>query len=83
MFVSSQAIIVDHTMYISGCIGLDPETNAMVTGGLEPEAEQVWQSTMYKQNLILKIKLNNVRIVRLLFSLFHTQNSNLIIILFI
>jgi len=37
----SQAVIVDQTMYLSGCIGLDPTTANLVSGGIEPEAEQV------------------------------------------
>ena len=33
--------MVDHTVYLSGCIGLDPTTANLVPGGIEPEAEQV------------------------------------------
>jgi len=29
-------------MYVSGSIGLDPTTAALVSGGIEPETEQVW-----------------------------------------
>lgn len=36
----SQAVVVDQTMYLSGCIGLDPTTANLVPGGIEPEAEQ-------------------------------------------
>lgn len=28
-------------MYISGCLGIDPKTNNLVSGGVEPEAHQV------------------------------------------
>lgn len=38
----SQAVMVDQTMYVSGSIGLDPTTAALVSGGIEPETEQVW-----------------------------------------
>jgi len=38
----SQAVMVDKTMYLSGCIGLDPTTANLVSGGIEPEAEQVF-----------------------------------------
>lgn len=37
----SQAVMVDQTMYVYGCIGLEPTTATMVSGGIEPEAEQV------------------------------------------
>ncbi|XP_060589248.1 2-iminobutanoate/2-iminopropanoate deaminase-like [Ruditapes philippinarum] len=36
----SQAVIADNTMYISGQIGLDVNTKALVEGGAVPEAEQ-------------------------------------------
>ena len=38
----SHAVIVDQTMYIYGCIGLDPTTATLVSGGIESEAEQVF-----------------------------------------
>jgi len=37
----SQAVMVDQTVYLSGCIGLDPTTANLVSGGIEPEADQV------------------------------------------
>ncbi|CAN8001895.1 unnamed protein product [Ixodes hexagonus] len=36
----SNAIRVGCTMYISGQIGLDPETNTLVSGGIGPETRQ-------------------------------------------
>ena len=39
--VYSQAVLVDNTMYISGCLGLDPVSSNLVEGGIEPEANQV------------------------------------------
>lgn len=36
----SQAVLVDHTLYVSGQIGLDPATGNIVTGGVVAEAEQ-------------------------------------------
>lgn len=36
-----QALEVDGWLYLSGQVGLDPTTNALVTGGVEPEARQV------------------------------------------
>jgi len=42
MFLSdSQAVMVDQNMYLSGCIGLDPTTANLVSGGIEPETDQV------------------------------------------
>jgi len=42
MFVSdSQAVMVDQKMYLSGCIGLDPTTANLVSGGIVPETNQV------------------------------------------
>lgn len=37
----SQAIEVDDTIYLSGQIGLDSKTGALVQGGIEPETRQV------------------------------------------
>jgi enamine deaminase RidA (YjgF/YER057c/UK114 family) len=37
----SQAVVVDNTMYISGCLGMDPVSGNLVSGGIEPEANQV------------------------------------------
>lgn len=37
----SQAVVAGTTMYISGCLGIDPKTNNLVSGGVEPEAHQV------------------------------------------
>ena len=37
----SHAVIVGETMYIYGCIGLDPTSATLVSGGIEPETEQV------------------------------------------
>ena len=39
--VYSQAVLVDNTMYISGCLGMDPVSSNLVEGGIEPEANQV------------------------------------------
>ncbi len=36
----NQAVIADKTMYISGQIGLNPETAQMVSGGVEAETRQ-------------------------------------------
>lgn len=40
----SQAVQVDRTLYISGQIGLDPETGTMVPGGVVPETQQVMKN---------------------------------------
>ncbi len=37
----SQAILADDTLYCSGQIGIDPEINAIVEGGIEKETNQV------------------------------------------
>ena len=37
----SQAIRVGDTVYVSGCLGLDPESMMLVQGGVEAQAEQV------------------------------------------
>lgn len=36
----SQAVQVGHTLYLAGQIGLDPETEALVEGGVEAETQQ-------------------------------------------
>merc|ERR1711935_1122019 len=36
----NQAVMVDNTMYISGCIGFIPETMEIIGGGVEAEASQ-------------------------------------------
>lgn len=38
---SSQAVLVDRTMYISGQVGIDPATGELVKGGVQAEARQV------------------------------------------
>ena len=38
---SSQAIVVGNTMYLSGSIGVDPESGKLVPGGVKQEAHQV------------------------------------------
>jgi len=40
----SQGIRVGETLYVQGTIGLDPATNAMVPGGVEAQAQRVFQS---------------------------------------
>ncbi|XP_037041232.1 rutC family protein UK114-like isoform X2 [Bradysia coprophila] len=37
----SQAIVVDRTVYVSGCVGTDKNTMKMVEGGVVPETVQV------------------------------------------
>ena len=38
----SQGIVMGQTLYLSGQIGLDPETQEMVLGGLEAQAKQIF-----------------------------------------
>ncbi len=40
----SQAVQVDHTLYLSGQIGTDPETGKLVEGGIEKEARQAMRN---------------------------------------
>ncbi|WP_444910843.1 Rid family detoxifying hydrolase [Microbulbifer sp. TRSA005] len=40
----SQAVKVNDTVYLSGQIGLDPETQQMVSGGFVDEAHQVFRN---------------------------------------
>ena len=40
----SQAIRVDRLLFLSGQIGLDPEHQALVAGGVEAEARQVFRN---------------------------------------
>ena len=35
-----QAVLVDKTLYIAGCIGFDPKTMEIVGGGVEAETSQ-------------------------------------------
>uniref|UniRef100_A0A0B7A8M4 2-iminobutanoate/2-iminopropanoate deaminase n=1 Tax=Arion vulgaris TaxID=1028688 RepID=A0A0B7A8M4_9EUPU len=39
--ILSQAVRVDHTLYISGQVGVNPETSQIVEGGVVAEAHQV------------------------------------------
>lgn len=41
LYLFSQAVIAGNTIYISGQVGLDPATNKLVDGGVEPECRQV------------------------------------------
>lgn len=36
----SQAVKVDKTLYLSGCLGMDPATGNLVSGGIAAEARQ-------------------------------------------
>lgn len=40
----SQAVQVDHTLYLSGQIGTDPQTGKLVNGGIEKESRQAMQN---------------------------------------
>jgi len=40
----NQAVTVDKTVYVSGCIPLEPASGVMVTGGIEKEAVQVLEN---------------------------------------
>lgn len=40
----SQAIIVERTVYVSGCLGLDKETLALVPGGAGPEMKKALEN---------------------------------------
>ena len=40
----SQAVQVDHTLYLSGQIGTDPESGKLVEGGIEKESRQAMQN---------------------------------------
>ena len=41
LFYFSQAIVAGQTLYMSGQIGMTPETGELVQGGVEAEAKQV------------------------------------------
>lgn len=40
----SQAVRVDHTLYLSGQIGIDPATGKLVAGGIANESRQTMQN---------------------------------------
>ncbi len=40
----SQAVQVDHTLYLSGQIGLDPKTGKLAEGGIASESRQAMQN---------------------------------------
>jgi reactive intermediate/imine deaminase len=40
----SQAVQVDHTLYLSGQIGTDPQTGKLVEGGIASESQQAMQN---------------------------------------
>ena len=40
----SQAVKVDHTLYLSGQIGTDPKTGKLVAGGISSESRQTMQN---------------------------------------
>lgn len=40
----SQAVQVDHTLYLSGQIGTDPKTGKLVEGGIDKESRQTMQN---------------------------------------
>uniref|UniRef100_A0A8C4NNH7 Reactive intermediate imine deaminase A homolog n=1 Tax=Eptatretus burgeri TaxID=7764 RepID=A0A8C4NNH7_EPTBU len=40
----SQAVLVDRTLYISGQLGLDPQTGNLVTGGVQSQAQKALEN---------------------------------------
>jgi 2-iminobutanoate/2-iminopropanoate deaminase len=40
----SQAIRVDHFLFLSGQIGINPETKRVVEGGVEPQTRQIFEN---------------------------------------
>jgi 2-iminobutanoate/2-iminopropanoate deaminase len=40
----SRAVRVGHTLYLSGELGIDPATNALVPGGTGPETRQIFRN---------------------------------------
>lgn len=40
----SEAVRFDNTLYLSGAIGIDPKTNALVEGGITAETRQTMQN---------------------------------------
>jgi 2-iminobutanoate/2-iminopropanoate deaminase len=40
----SQAVQVGQTLYLSGCLGADPATGALVSGGIEAETRQAFKN---------------------------------------
>lgn len=44
---SSQAVLVDKTLYISGQLGLDTQTGSLVPGGVEAEAKKALDNMGY------------------------------------
>ncbi|HPG95355.1 MAG TPA: Rid family detoxifying hydrolase [Dokdonella sp.] len=40
----SQAVLVDHTLYLSGQIGIDPKTGKLAEGGIAGESRQAMQN---------------------------------------
>ena len=57
MFVFSQAVLVDKTLYISGQLGLDYQTGSLVPGGVEAEAKKALDNMghiFFNQHLIQK-----------------------------
>ena len=42
----SQAILAGNTLYVSGQIPVNPATNEVVSGGIEPETKQVMENIL-------------------------------------
>lgn len=40
----SQAVVADRTVYVSGCLGLNKETNTLVSGGAAAEMAQALEN---------------------------------------
>lgn len=40
----SQAVVVDRTVYLSGCLGLDKDTKVLVSGGAGPEMKKALEN---------------------------------------
>ena len=48
-----QAVLVDRTLYISGQLGMDPQTMDFVEGGVEEQAIQA--QYIYQDSKLLKV----------------------------
>lgn len=61
MIWSSQAVVANRTVYVSGCIGVNIETGKLISGGVVAETEL---ALTHLKNILLASSSNLTKVVK-------------------